>query len=277
MLTVPEQSPAAPLAVFRMVVGAVAAVKALDWAARILLQDPTLQPLYGFLPALPAAVWLVLAVAMLTAAVTAAVGYRARPALLVTAGLAMAFICVGGFYANHAYLMATLAVLLSFTDSDAALSVRARRGGGRETVWAPPVYLLRAQITIVYIYAALAKLNPDFLSGNALASWHFSSLLAPDFLISRPILMTMAIGAIVCELFVAFALWFRRLRPVAIVIGVALHLGMIAFISAGVHHAVLLGLFAALMIGGYALFLERLPDAVTRAGSDSRRKVDAAS
>jgi hypothetical protein len=258
MLSVP-QVPAKPLAAFRAIIGLVAAVKACEFIAMSLLgaaPDAT----RGFLPTtFPRAAWTLLGAIMLISSILMVLGLKARIAALTTGVLTFAFIWGAGYYGNHTYLLATLATMLSFTDSGAAISIRSRRGLDREYVWGPPVYLLRAQISIVYFYAAVGKLNFDFLSGNALASWGFHSLMAPHSLMVMPVLVPMAVGAVCTELFIAVSLWVRRLRPVAITLGTILHLSMIAYISESPVAAVELSLFAAMMIGGYLLFVDRLP------------------
>jgi hypothetical protein len=77
-----------------------------------------------------------------------------------------------------------MTLLLTFVESDAALSVRALLGHGRPQVIYWPVLLMKIQVSLVYFFAAVAKLNPVFLSG---------------------------------------ALWIPRLRLVAIAIGVVMH------------------------------------------------------
>ena len=185
-------------------------------------------------------------------------GLSSSAALLV--GLCTAgFVWGAGYYSNHTYLLFTAAVLLSFSDCDATWSLRSRRGHGADRVWAAPVLVLRAQITIVYFYAAISKIRPDFLSGNGLASWTWDSVLVPAGMLTPVFLVPMAFGAVLTELFVAFGLWSSRLRPVAVVAGTGLHLGMIAMLSDGLHAAVELGLFATLTCGGYLLFADRVP------------------
>lgn len=253
MLSIPEQAPAAPLRAFRVVVGLVAAAKSLEYAVSP-FRGTLPHPLWPFLPALPVPVWTALSVVLLAAGLLLAAGIRARAAALVAGLTVFAFLLVAGYYANHAYLLATLLVMLSFTDC----------GATQETVWAPPVYLIRAQISIVYLFAAIAKINIDFLSGNELASLAFHSMLAPRALVALPFLPAMAAATVVGELSVAIGLWIPRLRRYVIAVGVLLHLGMIAWISPGILGVIELGLFAAMMIGGYLLFLPRLP--IVRSG-----------
>lgn len=257
MLRAPETVSARPLAVFRIVIGLVAVVKGIHLVSKT-LSGGDLEPAYSFVPVLPSIVWAVLAGVLTVSGALLALGIWARFAALVTGLIALASVW-GAYYHNHIYLLATLALLLTFTESDAALSVRSRQGFGRAEVWAPPVYLLRAQISIVYIYAAANKVNFDFLSGNTLASLGFRSPLVPDWSRIVPLLAVMAVGAVAAEFFVGIALWVRPLRSIAMIIGVLLHLGMIVYLSRSLVFALNLALFAVPMIAGYALFLNRLP------------------
>jgi Fe(3+) dicitrate transport protein len=68
-------------------------------------------------------------------------------------------------YLNHYYLVSLLALLLAFLPADGALSLDALRRPAlrRDTVPAYQLYLLRFQVGIVYFFAGLAKLQPDWL------------------------------------------------------------------------------------------------------------------
>jgi Vitamin K-dependent gamma-carboxylase len=248
VLRIPEEVPAAPLRAFRVIIGLVAAAKSLEYAVSP-YRGTLPRPLWSFLPTVPVPVWTALSAVLFVAGVLLALGRTARPAALVGGLTVFAFLLLAGYYANHAYLLATLLVMLSFTGCAAR----------EETVWGPPVYLIRAQISIVYLFAALAKINLDFLTGNELASLGFHSMLAPRWVMATPFLPAMAAATVVGELLVAIGLWIPRLRRYAIAVGVLLHLGMIAYISPGILGVIELGLFAAMMIGGYLLFLPRSP------------------
>lgn len=263
MLRIPESVPAQPLAVFRIVVGLVATAKGLEFVPKTLFYaDP--HPLYDFLPDLPRIVWTVLALPLIASGIMLVLGLGARVAALAAGALAMAFLFGAYNYYHHIYMIGTVALMLALTDSDAALSLRSRRGMGRDRVWAPPVYLLRSMISIVYIYAAISKMNFDFLSGNELALLGFKSMIVPDSLRVMPLLMAMAFGAIASELFIGIGLWARRTRPFAVAVGVFLHVNMIAYISPVFVAAADLTLFAAVMITGYGLFVDQFPNFLVR-------------
>ncbi|MEC8022333.1 MAG: HTTM domain-containing protein [Myxococcota bacterium] len=71
-------------------------------------------------------------------------------------------------YLNHYYLASLLGLLLLCTPADAAYSLRGTKGPIAR--W--PYLLLRAQLAIVYFYAAAAKFNTDWLMhGQPLGIW----------------------------------------------------------------------------------------------------------
>lgn len=91
-------------------------------------------------------------------------------ALVFTLGHAYLFLLDETHYLNHDYLIGLLGLLLAALPADRALSVRALRRGA-ETIPRGAIWLLRAQIGLVYFYAGVAKLNADWLSGWPLRIW----------------------------------------------------------------------------------------------------------
>ena len=179
--------------------------------------------------------------------------------VLLVAGLAGSLFSDQQVYSNHLYLMLPVAALLTVADSGAAISLDARRNGAR--VWVPgwPVWLLCAQVCIVYGFAALAKLNPDFLSGSVVASY-----LRRDGLLALPAawrslepMLVLSLIAICSEAFLAIALWLPRWRPAGMVVGLGLHV----FIAGWLSPTGSLAVFSLLMLPLYLLFLNVAPEA----------------
>lgn len=77
--------------------------------------------------------------------------------------------------------------------------------------------VFRWQLAILYGFAALAKLNGDWLSGAVLAA---ESARLPEVL-----LQPAAVGAVAAELVLAGALWSRRARVPVLWVGACVHLG----------------------------------------------------
>ena len=74
-------------------------------------------------------------------------------------------------YSNHLYLATLVVLLLTIADSAARWSLDARRLGRRDLILEWPTLLLKIQISIVYFYAALLKINPQYLSGTMIADF----------------------------------------------------------------------------------------------------------
>lgn len=111
-------------------------------------------------------------------------------ALLVAAGAfyrvtsALSFVLVSYYflvertlYINHTYLYCLLAGIMALVPAHNMLSIDQRfgwlgtkpRAQGRTSTWS--LWLLRFQMGVVYSYAGLAKLNPDWLAGCPLNIW----------------------------------------------------------------------------------------------------------
>src|SRR4029079_19384281 len=82
-------------------------------------------------------------------------------------------------YSNHLYLATLVMLLLTIAESGARFSLDARWAGGRDLILEWPIVLLKIQISIVYFYAALLKINSQYLSGVMLATfWPLNQLAA---------------------------------------------------------------------------------------------------
>lgn len=209
------------------------------------------------LPALgPVLGWGVPAVAA-CAAVALAFGWHARAAAAALAGaLTAALVADRQLYSNHLWLLVCLVALLALTDSGAARSLDARRrGGARDSVRAWPATLLQTQLTAVYAFAALAKLNPGYLSGEVLAA-HLRATSPLVALLGREVsapLAALAFATVAVEAFLAVALWIPRLRRAAYALGIALHLGILVSMEPALPFAV----FGLSSIAVYPLFSAR--------------------
>lgn len=188
--------------------------------------------------------------AWLFAAGALAVGYRTR----LNAGILFVLIAyqlaVGQeFFWSHIYFLCCLVLLLGIADAGADLSFDWRAsGGGRRTVERWAVTLLKMQISIVYFISAAAKVNPSFLAGNVLGK----AVQRPEFLKAHQVLLALSWGTIALEGGLAFALWFKPLRPYAILAGLVFHAsipGMMGIYSG-------LAIFSVSITATYVLFLD---------------------
>lgn len=224
-----------------------------------ILQPIILQlPYFESLPRLPIVALPVLIGLWVIASTAFLLGWKTRLAGAIITGLSAYLLLLDQqLYSNHFYLFFLIVLLLTVADSGAALSLDSLRKGMREIVPGWPVLLLMIQVSLVYGFSALAKLTPQYLSGDVLSQtlkqqgWFTFPLAwrAPG------VLSTLAVAAIVLELFIAFGLWNKRLRWFAVAAGVALH----AFILTTLDSSRLsLGVFALEMFALYPLFFRPL-------------------
>src|SRR5689334_23135522 len=209
-----------------MLVGLAAIGFALEsWVnlGRVLSPQVVDMPYVAWYPILPAAVLPLFIAVWLCAALAFALGLRTRlcGATLVVV-MAYTLFFDQQLYSNHLYLVTLVVLLLTIADSGARFSLDARRSGGRDLILEWPILLLKIEISIVYFYAALLKINPQYLSGVMLTTfWPFSQLAAqPGIWSSVPILPILAAASILTEFFLAVALWVPRLRWLALIVGV---------------------------------------------------------
>ncbi|GAB3247804.1 hypothetical protein GCM10027562_05890 [Arthrobacter pigmenti] len=175
-------------------------------------------------------------------------GFRSRPAAATLAAVT-AFVLLWDqqTYSNHQMLLFCLCAYLAMARPGAALSLDARIRGHQDMT-APywPALLIMTQMSIVYFFTALAKVNPVFLSGDVLRT--FMWLPLPEY-----VYVPLSIGAVTLEFFLAFALWSRRLIKVAIALGVILHVSIVVTLN----QPLVLFAFALLTVGTYPLFYAR--------------------
>ncbi len=99
-------------------------------------------------------------------------GWRQRLcAGLYCAGFAYVFLLEKARYLNHFYLVILLTGLLAIVPADRTWSWAARRRGRALPAPAWGLFLLRTQLGLVYLLAAVAKLNVDWMSGHPLSDW----------------------------------------------------------------------------------------------------------
>jgi len=143
-------------------------------------------------------------------------------------GQASMFFMDKAIYINHIYLYCLISFLLIFMPCHADLSFDARRDPSIRRTQVPAwcLYVLRFQLAVVYFYAGVAKLQPDWLAGLPLAQAlprkaHYF-LIGP--VLAAPwtgLLMSWA-GALFDLLIVPGLLW-KRTRPLAFAAAVGFH------------------------------------------------------
>jgi hypothetical protein len=226
---------AASLGVFRCVFGACVAWDAgvRVWSGQLWQQyvAPPFHFQYGPypVPLLPEP-WLTGAFVVLAAAgACLALGVFSRAAAcLVFAGLTYDFLLDATLYLNHGYLMCLFALLLCAMPTDRAYALSWRRRPPEDVLvpfWT--VFLLRAQMLIVYFYAGVAKINGDWLRGAPLDAWlsdHGDFPLVGRYFNEPWMITALAWGGMLFDLSIGWLLLWRRTRVLALVAAGVFHM-----------------------------------------------------
>lgn len=165
---------------------------------------------------------------------------------LVAAAVALSLAVDQQTYSNHLYLLGLLALLYAFIPSPPLWRWDSLPGS---TVRSPAIRLVQLQVSIVFGWTALAKLNEEFLSGVVLASTMRGPVTVPEAWITPRLLAPLAALVVVAEAGIALALWTRWRTP-ALVAALALHLGIVLLLVPTWD----LVAFSFIMGSGYALF-----------------------
>jgi vitamin K-dependent gamma-carboxylase len=132
-------------------------------------------------------------------------------------------------YLNHYYLVSLLALLLAIVPANATFSVDARLGlvTRSRTLPAWTLALLRFQVGLVYVFAALAKVESDWLiHAEPLQIWMSSRTDTPVLgpLLDRfDVALAMSWAGFLNDLLAVPLLSWRRTRPLAFAMIVAFH------------------------------------------------------
>jgi hypothetical protein len=253
-----------PLAAARIAIGLCSLGAAWEaWRTLSRILDPLVVPLpyVAWVPRVSPGAVPVLVAAWLAVSAAFVLGFRTRLAgAVITSLAAYTLLLDQRTYSNHLYLFVLIALLLTVADSGAAFSLDARREGPRRSVAAWPIVLLRIQASLVYGFAGIAKLTPQFLSGDVL-----SQTLRPQAVLAVPVewrtpvpMGMLALTAVALELAIAISLWSARWRWAAVVAGLLLHGAIMTLLDSS---RLALGIFAVEMIALYPLFFQRLAPA----------------
>lgn len=253
---------ARPLGITRIVLGFAALLFTLELAESLgrlgadgVFRFPVVEQL-AWIPGSPAVMGII---GLWAAAATALMfGWRARAAGVVLVALALVILGTDQqLYSNHLTLITVLTGLVAVADGGAALSLDARAGRGSAHVPEWGIWLIKVQITSLYAFAALSKLNPSYLSGSVMASYLRTDgpLAVPEAWRSFEPMLVLSVVALLSELFLAVALWLPRWRRNAFVVGLGLH----AFILLTFQPPLALLVFGLASLAPYVLFLDAAP------------------
>ena len=159
-------------------------------------------------------------------------------------------------YLNHYYFVSLISFIMIFLPLSRTLSLDSRRASPVEGISTIPraiLWMLRAQVGLVYIFAGIAKLNPDWLfHAEPLRIWLYNSTDTPligSFLREAWVPYAMSWGGACFDLTIVGWLIWRRTRPFAYVVLVMFH------IATGVLFPPI-GMFPWIMIWATLVFFE---------------------
>lgn len=150
-------------------------------------------------------------------------------------------------YNNHYYLMILLGFIMVIIPAGKRFSLDSKWGITQTQYYIPawPVHILILQLGIVYTYAAIAKLYPEWIEGIPLKIW-LTGHTQGAWLANVRLIKTLAVGGILFDLLVVPALLWKRTRWLAVLASIVFHLfNSIVF---------QIGTFPYMMLGTLILF-----------------------
>lgn len=260
---------AAPLAVFRILFGAMMLFSLVRFASYGWIDTLYVQPkfffsYYGFEWIKPLGNYTYLIYILCgIAAIMVAIGYKYRLAIIVFF-LSFTYIELMDktTYLNHYYFTSILAFLMIFLPANVYYSVDALKNSKKsfQKIPAWTIHSIKLLLCMVYFYAGLAKLNSDWLfNAMPLKIWlpsKFDTPLLGDFLYLEWVQYAFSWAGAAYDLAIPFLLLYRKTRPFAFVVVVVFHMltwvlfpiGMfpyimiistLIFFDADVHHKIL--------------------------------------
>ncbi len=183
-----------------------------------------------------------------------AFGYRFRIAIVgYTILWATVYLGQKTSYNNHYYLLLLMCLLFIIVPAHkyASLDVKAGRVVNSQVTPYWTIWIFKFLLLIVYVYASIAKLYPDWLDGTTTGiflsnkkDWFLLGAIAEK----HWFIMLLSYGGILFDLLVIPALWYKPTRKFAFAISVFFHL----FNSIVFH----IGIFPYMMLITAVLFFE---------------------
>lgn len=142
-------------------------------------------------------------------------------------------------YNNHYYLLMLLSFLMLIVPAHKYASLDVKRKPEIKALTCPRWCLLifALQISLVYLFAGIAKMNPDWLAANPVTSW---MKVKSGYFIIGPFLALpltpwlIAYGGVAFDLFIAQGLWFKTTRKAAFICSIFFHLFNSAVFQVGI-------------------------------------------
>ncbi|MCK0131934.1 HTTM domain-containing protein [Flavobacteriaceae bacterium F08102] len=227
----------APLIVFRIIFGALLFLESIGaiftgWVERNLINPTRTFTFIGFdfLQPLPGNGMIYYYIIMGLTGFCVMIGYRYRMAMISFFVLWSAtYLMQKSSYNNHYYLTALLAFLMIFLPANKGYSVDAKLNPSLRSTSVPywTSLVLIAQISIVYFYAGVAKIYPDWLAATPvkqfLASKHNFPLLGPLFR-EDWFAYTLSYAGLFFDLLIIPLFLYKKTRNLALILTLIFHL-----------------------------------------------------
>ncbi|MCD2443472.1 HTTM domain-containing protein [Agromyces sp. SYSU K20354] len=203
-------------------------------------------PVFAGIP-VPSVQWLVAGLVLaVVAGIAVTFGWMTAPAAAVSVALSATVLLMDQqVYSSHRWLATLLLAYLVFAQSGTAWSVRPDRTRTSVIWW--PQLLMMSQLSVLYVFSALSKMNLTFISGVPLSGWVWLDLPWQVYFVASVI-------TVVVELVIGVGLWFRASRRVAVVFGLGLHLSIVTLMN---NETPALIAFAITCVSLYPLFIAR--------------------
>ncbi len=227
----------AALAVFRVIFGALIMAESwgailTGWVRRAFIEPEITFPFiqFSFLEPLPGNGMYVYFIIMGAAGFLVMLGYKYRYAMPV---FALMWTCVYLMqktnYNNHYYLLMLLSWIMCLVPAARNLSLDARRNPDYKSdsclQWHTLIFIV--QITMVYLFASVAKMYPDWLQGTPVRIFFESKkdyFLVGPWLQKDWVIYLVSFGGILFDLLIAPALLWRKTRKAAFIVSIFFHL-----------------------------------------------------
>lgn len=142
-------------------------------------------------------------------------------------------------YNNHYYLLLLLCILMCFLPAHAWASYDAKRNPKIRSLSCPQwcLWLFVIHITLVYTYASIAKMYPDWLDAKPLAIWFRGKadyILVGDLLQKEWFRYAVAYGGIAFDLLISPGMIWKKTRKYAFAASIFFHLFNSAVFQVGI-------------------------------------------
>lgn len=270
-----HQTSSAPLAVFRVLFGFIMAVSVLRFALKGWIAEMYINPAFYFTfsgfdwvaPLGPAGMY-ALFVLMGLSAVGIMLGWHYRPAVML---FFLSFTYVElidkANYLNHYYFVSIIAFLLIWVPANRRFSLDALRRPeiAAETVPAWTIDIFKLQLGLVYFFAGLAKLHPEWLlEAMPLKLWlpaHADLPIVGAFLTEPAAAYLFSWAGALYDLTIVFFLLWNRTWPAAYAAVVVFHLTTAVLFPIGMFPWIMV---LATLVFFPPAFHERVIDLATR-------------